>query len=79
MDKLKDIIKNGRPIDENHPGFENLNPDQQKRFKELFKQKESGKHMNPDECEEKDYLDDIILNGIPIGEEHPGFKGLDPH
>ena len=27
MDSLKDIIKNGRTIDENHPGFENLNPE----------------------------------------------------
>ena len=26
-EKLKDIIKYGRPIDENHPGFENLNPE----------------------------------------------------
>jgi len=25
---MKEVIKNGRPIDENHPGFDNLNPEQ---------------------------------------------------
>lgn len=79
QDGLKDIIKNGRPIDENHPGFENLNPEQQQRFKELFKLKGQGKILTPEEKEEKENLDDIIINGVPIDEDHPGFKGLDPY
>ena len=24
-------------------------------------------------------LEDIIVNGIPIDQHHPGFKALDPH
>lgn len=35
--------------------------------------------MTPDEQMEKDNLDDIIINGEPIGEKHRGFKGLDPY
>ena len=34
--------------------------------------------MTPDERGEKNKLDDNIVNGVPIGVEHPGFKGLDP-
>ena len=30
--KLRDILLNGRPADQNHPGFDNLSPQQQQRF-----------------------------------------------
>jgi len=79
LERLKDIVKNGRPIDENHPGLQNLNPEQQQRFRELFKLKGDGKILTPVENDEKERLDDIILNGVPIDEDHPGFKGLDPY
>ena len=79
FDALKDIIKNGRPIDENHPGFDNLNPEQQQRFRDLFKLKGDGKILTPDEKEEMGNLEDIIVHGVPIDEDHPGFKGLDPY
>ena len=26
LDQLKDFVKNGRPVDENHPGIDNLTP-----------------------------------------------------
>lgn len=41
MENLEDIIVNGVPIDEFHPGFKGLDPYQKKRFKNL-------KHQNDD-------------------------------
>ena len=75
---LKDIIKNGRPIDENHPGFANLNPNMQKRLKDHNKKKRNGQELTPDELIDDAKLRDIVMNGDPIDEVHPGFKGLDP-
>lgn len=77
-ENLKDIIRNGRPIDENHPGFENLNPEQKKRFKELYQLRESGQPLNAEQLREMAKLEDIIINGVPIDENHPGFVMLDP-
>ena len=44
---MKDIIKNGRPIDENHPGWDNLNPREKARFKKFAEMKLNGGPMNP--------------------------------
>ena len=41
--------------------------------------KGDGKILTPEEKVEKENLDDIIINGVPIDQYHPGFKGLDPY
>lgn len=46
MDNLEDIIVNGIPIDENHPGFKGLDPYQKKRFKNL-KEPYDEREMSP--------------------------------
>ena len=76
-DNLYDIIRFGRPIDENHPGFDNLNPEQQAKFRQLFSARKR-KDLDPEENAHMENLEDIIVNGIPIDEHHPGFKSLDP-
>lgn len=75
---LKDVIKNGRPLDDKHPGFNNLNPNMQKRFKDNSKKQRKGQELNPDEVADMDKLGGIMMTGVPIDEHHPGFKGLDP-
>jgi len=39
---MKEIMRNGRPYDENHPGWNNLTPKQKKRFKEIKKLEDPG-------------------------------------
>lgn len=67
---LKDIIQNGRPADENHPGFANLSPRQQDQFRDL-KKKPALRAQDQDELGK---LIDKILDGIPVDEKHPGAK-----
>jgi len=45
----------------------------------LFNKNKDGKSLMPEERKDMDKLEDIIVNGIPIDELHPGFKGLNPY
>ena len=64
-DNLHDIIRYGRPIDEDHPGFDNLNPEQQAKFRQLFAARKN-RDLDPEEHDAMENLEDIIVNGIPI-------------
>ena len=55
MASLEDIIVNGIPIDENHPGFVLLDPYEKKRFKNLFDDREEG-DLTPEQQKEFDLL-----------------------
>jgi hypothetical protein len=45
----------------------------------LLKLSKNDKNLIPEEREEMGKLEDIVVNGVPIDEMHPGFKGLDPY
>lgn len=79
QEEMKQVIKNGRELDENHPGYDHLNPEQQAQFSKIRGLQNAGKRVTPEEEEEKGKLDDIMLNGEPIDQYHRGWKGLDPY
>ena len=74
LDNLKDIVRDGRPIDENHPGFENLGPDEQDSLKDLLGKIESGKVLSHEENQEIGKLEDKVINGIPLDDAHPDIE-----
>lgn len=72
-------MKHGRPLDDEHRGFENLSPQQQEKFKDLLEKKEGGGWFSPDDTAELNGLEEAMLNGKPIDKYHPNFnKNLDP-
>ena len=68
-------MQNPVVIDENHEGFKNLLPNEQKKFRQL---KDKGEDLTPQEEEMLEKLKDIIKNGRPIDENHPGWDNLNP-
>ena len=56
FEELKDVIRNGRPMDENHPGFDNLNPKMQKRLKNNNRKQLNGKDLTPEESKDLEKL-----------------------
>lgn len=75
---LKKNMNNPIPLDENHPGWNNLIPKEKRRFKNYREKEDDGDMLNPDEEVDQDFLKDIIKNGRPIDENHPGFDNLNP-
>ena len=65
-------------IDESHPGWNNLTPDEQNRFKQLREKELSGTKLSPEEEAELAAMKEYIKNGRPIDENHPGFDNLNP-
>ena len=65
-------------IDENHPGWKNLSRKEQRRFKDLFTRDNAHGDLSPEKEADLDNLIDIIKNGRPIDENHPGFDNLNP-
>ena len=57
---------NGRPINSDHPGFDNLNPEMQKRLLDNLKKEERGRDLSPEESKDQDKLVEIVMTGDPI-------------
>ncbi len=61
------------PVDENHSGWKHLSQKEKRIFKNLKARDEAYGDLAPDQESELDHLVDIIRNGRPIDEKHPGF------
>ena len=66
-------------VDESHPGFYNLNPEQQVRFVDHLKAGRGGRDLTGQEQRDMDKLKELVVHGVPLDENHPGFVGLDPY
>ena len=64
-------------IDENHPGWKNLVPKERRLFKRL-RSKDDDDELSQQEKVDFENLKDIIRNGTPVDENHPGWKTLIP-
>ena len=65
-------------LDENHPGWNNLIPQEKDKFKDLRAQDDEDE-LSPEDDEVFSGLKGIIKNGRPIDEKHPGFDNLNPN
>lgn len=62
IDRLQDCVKNGRPIDKRHPGFDCLSPKQQDDFNKLNQMKQDGIVLRPEDNEKLNDLENAIRN-----------------
>lgn len=80
-DSVKQIKANmDSPVEfgENHPGWNNLVPKEKTRFlKNVAKEQDIGP-LNPAEDQDQEMMKDVMKNGRPIDEHHPGFDNLNP-
>jgi len=75
---LQEKIREGEPIDENHPGFDlNLTPNQQEQFKDIVHNGGDGP-KDPEDEEKLDDLKKVISDGLPLDVTHPGMENLIP-
>ena len=70
-------MDNPIPIDENHPGWKNQSPKERRLFKKL-RDKDDDDELNPQEEGVFEGLKDIVRNGSPVDENHPGWNNLIP-
>lgn len=70
-------MDNPIPIDENHPGWRNLIPKQRRLFKQL-QAKDDDDELSGPEMADLENLKDVIRNGCPVDESHPGWNNLIP-
>lgn len=64
--------------DKNHPGFESLPPQDQKKLAQFNKQQDAGVELAAPDQEEFQKIKDNMNNPIPIDENHPGWNNLIP-
>lgn len=77
LNDLQEKIRDGTPINEQHPGFsENLTPNQQDEFEDLAQKKEEP--LAPEEKAKLDFLKNLIAHGQPLDLSHPGLLNLTP-
>ena len=60
LNRLEDFVKNGRPLDETHPGFSNLSPEQQDQLKDLLDKLKHCIALTPDEVALLNDLQDLL-------------------
>lgn len=77
LNELQLKIRQGLPIDESHPGFEqNLTPLQQDAFKVLTS---GDQHLTSEQDEKQlEGLKKQIVQGKPLDETHEGMENLTP-
>lgn len=76
-DHMKNLIVHGTPLDLSHPGIEHLSPDQIDKFKSLDLQRQN-KPLSSEMSKTLNALQEMILNGVPVDENHPGIVNLTP-
>lgn len=78
LDKLHDMMDDPAPINEDHPGWLDLTPEEQALLKDLLAKAESGARLTPEEQALLDKLADVVKNGRSLDENHPGWQNLTP-
>ena len=66
----------GKPIDSNHPGFDNLTEHEKDKFRAL--EEKDPESFTPKEKALNDRLKDLILHGSPLNRSNPSFANLSP-
>ena len=72
-----DIVK-PQTFDPQHPGLINLSPNQVADLRRLADKRDNDELMSIDEIRYLDDLLNLLENGIPVDERHPGMVNLTP-
>ena len=78
LDNLKKQISGGLPLDVTHPGLDNLIPRQQEDLKKILDKSKQGQPLEPDEKKHLQNLQNLMQNGRPLDQTHPGYDKLTP-
>lgn len=74
---LDDLIRDGVPIDDEHPNFaQNLSPNEQDKFDELAAK--PAEQVEPEDRKALDELKNKIVHGDPLNSAHPSAANLSP-
>ena len=78
LDKLKNLIISGTPLDVYHPGMSHLTPNQIVKLKGILRRKSNGEPLMPDDKMILQKIQNLMQRGRPLDHDHPGFKKLKP-
>ena len=78
LNDLKNKVAHGKPIDTNHEGMSHLTPSQQTAVKGLLRRRKNGEKLPQSDKKTLQNLQNLMVNGKPLDENHPGYKKLKP-
>lgn len=75
---MKKLISDGKPLDVTHPGINNLTPRQNQNLKKILARRTPDQPLDPKDKVKLQNLQNLLQNGKPLNEKHPGYKDLEP-